>query len=199
VDWFVTYNYLPSGRGTADLDLDTGQKDELWSNLFEEARHCSKTRWLSFAPQLSVFGKILGGKTSLSPTHYYEPIFTEDYQTMLKASTACMAGRYYLGIKADGRVVPCIFLPEEVGNVRDQKLADLWNRSPILINLRDRDKIKGICRDCAYGASCGGCRARARAYTGDYMASDPQCPVPERLALYTKAVHGADLKGYSHK
>ena len=199
VDWFITYNYVPVGRGGVELDLDAFNKEQLWSDLLEEAGRCRKTRWLSFAPQLSVFGKIIGRAYKLSTTHYYEPLFASSYQTMLKSSTACMAGRYYLAIKADGRVVPCVFLPEEVGNVRDQKLADLWSDSQILANLRDHDKIEGFCGHCAYSASCGGCRARARAYTGNYMASDPHCPVAARLTMGARPIHDAYVGEYLHR
>jgi len=199
VDWFITYNYIPAGRGGVELDLDIRQKDQLWSDLLEEAGHCRKTRWLPFAPQLSIFGKIIGLNDKLSTTHYYEPLFASSYQTMLRSSTACMAGRYYLAIKADGRVVPCIFLPEEVGNVRNHKLADLWSDSQVLENLRDHDRIEGFCDHCAYSTSCGGCRARARAYTGNYMASDPHCPVAARLAMGARPIHEANVGDYLHQ
>lgn len=197
VDWFITYNFIPVGRGGMELDLDAHQKDQLWSDLLEESGFCQKTRWLSFSPQVSVLDKITGRADRLLATHYYEPLITSNIQTMLRASTACMAGRYYLAIKADGGVVPCIFLPEEVGNVRKHKLADLWSNSRILTNLRDREKIEGLCGLCNYGASCGGCRARARAYTGNYLASDPHCPVAARLALGARSfLRNFDLYEY---
>lgn len=196
VDWFITYNYLPVGRGGLDLDLDTLQKDQLWSDLLEESGRSQKTRWLSFSPQMSIFGQITGIADKLSATHYYEPLSTPNIQSMLRASTACMAGRYYLAIKADGGVVPCVFLPEKVGNVRDQNLADLWSNSRILANLRNPDQIEGLCGDCAYGASCGGCRARAKAYTGNYLASDPHCPVAARLAVGAESVQDMKVQGY---
>jgi len=188
VDWFITYNYVPAGRGGIDLDLEVEEKDRLWSELGEAAGRCRKTRWLSFAPQMSVYGQATGRSSQLGPTHYYEPLWAAQGQRMLRSSPACMAGRYYLAIKADGRVTPCIFLPEEVGNVRRQKLAELWSESPVLAALRDLDRIEGDCGQCAYRTDCGGCRARARAYTGHYLGSDHDCPVSRRLVLGARAV-----------
>jgi MoaA/NifB/PqqE/SkfB family radical SAM enzyme len=42
-------------------------------------------------------------------------------------------------------------------------------------SLRDRDNLKGRCGHCTYKYICGGCRARAYAYYGDYLAPDPGC------------------------
>jgi hypothetical protein len=43
------------------------------------------------------------------------------------------------------------------------------------ILLSDRTDRGGHCAQCAYGAYCGGCRARAHFYTGDLRAGDPGC------------------------
>ena len=39
----------------------------------------------------------------------------------------------------------------------------------------EKDKLKGKCGSCEYRYYCGGCRARAYGYTGDYLAPDPGC------------------------
>jgi len=41
--------------------------------------------------------------------------------------------------------------------------------------LRNRDRLRGSCGTCPYKYVCGGCRARALAYTGDILGSDPGC------------------------
>lgn len=181
VDWFITYNYLPAGRGGVDLDLDGYRKNRLFHELKQQSERCRKTRWLSFAPQMAVYDRAGNNVGRLSATHYYEPLFTQNIQSMVASSTACMAGKYYLAIKADGNVVPCIFLPESIGNVRHDQLQELWGKSETLRNLRNPDAVEGFCRDCLHSRACGGCRARARAYTGNYLASDPHCPIASRL------------------
>ncbi|MCG2769206.1 MAG: radical SAM/SPASM domain-containing protein, partial [Anaerolineae bacterium] len=48
--------------------------------------------------------------------------------------------------------------------------------SPVLEDLRAREeRLKGRCSECEYKRLCGGCRGRAWATTGDYLAEDPSC------------------------
>ncbi|MDY7077939.1 MAG: hypothetical protein SXV54_13570, partial [Chloroflexota bacterium] len=43
-------------------------------------------------------------------------------------------------------------------------------------HLREREKrLQGRCGECEYRKLCGGCRGRAWAVTGDYLAEDPSC------------------------
>ncbi|MCX7730195.1 MAG: radical SAM protein, partial [Candidatus Caldatribacterium sp.] len=47
--------------------------------------------------------------------------------------------------------------------------------SKVLRELRNRSLYRGHCGVCAFRAVCGGCRARAYAYFGDYLGPDPGC------------------------
>jgi len=87
----------------------------------------------------------------------------------------CTGGIDLLCIAADGRVMPCSRLQMPLGNVRDDKLVDVWYSSEILATLRDRDNLKGKCGRCTYKNWCGGCRAMALAKQGDHLAEDPTC------------------------
>ena len=87
----------------------------------------------------------------------------------------CAAGRGYLSIRANGDVNPCVFLPMKLGNIREQPIISIWQDSPILAQLRQRELLKGDCGDCAYKVTCSGCRGRAYEETGDMMAADPGC------------------------
>lgn len=89
-------------------------------------------------------------------------------------SSACLAGRRYLRITPQGQVTPCPYLPEAVGDLRRERLKDVWETSATLRRLRS-ELPGGKCGDCDYRFSCGGCRARAAAVTGDLMAEDPKC------------------------
>jgi radical SAM protein with 4Fe4S-binding SPASM domain len=75
-------------------------------------------------------------------------------------------------------VTPCMFMPEYpvAGNLKLQSFKKIWN-SPIFEALRDRSYLKGKCQQCKFTIVCGGCRAKAVAYSGDYLASDPTCPI----------------------
>ena len=90
----------------------------------------------------------------------------------------CPAGRIYCNIQPNGNVTPCMFMPEYpiAGNLRKQSFEDIW-RGETFQALRDRTCLKGKCRECKFAIVCGGCRAKAAAYNGDYLASDPTCPI----------------------
>jgi radical SAM protein len=84
----------------------------------------------------------------------------------------------------DGSVTPSGFLPVSVGNVREADLVTLYRDAPLMRALRDPDRFAGRCGACEYRMWCGGSRARAFAWTGDPLESDPLCPyVPHGGAL----------------
>ncbi|UCG94129.1 MAG: SPASM domain-containing protein [Candidatus Aerophobus sp.] len=87
----------------------------------------------------------------------------------------CGVGRAYCAIQPDGIVTPCVYMPLPVGDLKKEKFIDIWNHSPILAEIRVRNDLKGHCGECEFRSACGGCRARAYAYFGDYKAPDPGC------------------------
>lgn len=74
-----------------------------------------------------------------------------------------------------GDVTPAGFLPLSVGNVRKDNLADLYRNTPLFRLLHDPNMFAGKCGQCEYRIICGGSRARAFAYTGSALESDPFC------------------------
>jgi len=89
----------------------------------------------------------------------------------------CAAGMPmgYVMIRSDGDVYPCMLLQIKVGNVREQSIVSIWEESPVLLELRERELLKGRCGECSYKVVCAGCRGRAYEVTGDMMAADPGC------------------------
>ena len=75
-----------------------------------------------------------------------------------------------------GDVFPSGYLPVSGGNVKRQRLSDIYKYSPLFCDLRNPDKFEGRCGQCAYRTMCGGSRARAYAVTGNYLSEDPGCP-----------------------
>jgi radical SAM protein with 4Fe4S-binding SPASM domain len=94
--------------------------------------------------------------------------------TYAEWSSACLAGRSYFRIGPTGDVTPCPYIPAGDGNVRQIPLREIWETGPSFVRLRT-GMPGGKCGGCDYRVSCGGCRARALATTGDLMAEDGKC------------------------
>lgn len=86
----------------------------------------------------------------------------------------CLAGTHYCLISPTGDVQPCAYLNIPLGNVKELPFSSIWSSNPILHDLRSL-QYSGTCGVCAYKMSCGGCRARAYFYFGDYLAQEPWC------------------------
>ncbi|MFQ5887443.1 MAG: SPASM domain-containing protein, partial [Candidatus Hydrothermarchaeales archaeon] len=87
----------------------------------------------------------------------------------------CLGGTGFAFISRTGDVFPCGYLPVSAGNVRGKSFKTIWEDAGLFNDLRDPDKLKGKCGVCEYKIMCGGCRARAYARTGDYLAEEPYC------------------------
>ena len=90
-------------------------------------------------------------------------------------SKGCLAGQLICMIDVDGNVLPCSYFPLPAGNIRRQSFREIWEQSPLFLEMRDFAGYKDHCGRCEYLNVCGGCRARAWAVTGDYLAGEPFC------------------------
>jgi AdoMet-dependent heme synthase len=93
----------------------------------------------------------------------------------------CVAGQTICLIDCFGNLKPCSYFLSSVGNVKKTPFKKLWFDSKVLNDLRDFSKYKGKCGECEFINVCGGCRARADAIYGDYLAEEPFCSyIPKR-------------------
>ena len=90
-------------------------------------------------------------------------------------SRGCLAGLGVLFVGHQGDVLPCGYLPVKCGNVLEQNLSDIWLNNKDLGRMRNSSILEGKCGICGYREVCGGCRGRAFAATGNYMAEEPFC------------------------
>jgi AdoMet-dependent heme synthase len=96
----------------------------------------------------------------------------------------CAAGVSGITILSDGTLLPCRRLNVPLGNIMKDNLRAIWAASPVLSDLRNKDKYKGKCCSCIHWARCRGCRAIAYQYSsakgkGSYLSEDPQCFIGE--------------------
>jgi radical SAM protein with 4Fe4S-binding SPASM domain len=93
---------------------------------------------------------------------------------------SCGAGRFTLGIESDGSIKACPSLPTEAyvgGNVRYQRLRDIWERAePLRFTRGDRrPELWGHCATCYYADDClGGCSWTAHSLFGR-RGNNPFC------------------------
>ena len=92
-------------------------------------------------------------------------------------------GRGVMFISHTGVVSPSGFLPFDCGNVREEHPADIYQRHPLFVSLRDNDALGGKCGRCEFRTVCGGSRARAYGVSGDPFAEDPACSYQPRLSM----------------
>lgn len=102
-------------------------------------------------------------------------------------SKGCLAGQLICLIDVDENILPCSYFPKSAGNLKDLPFKEIWEKSRLFQELRDFKGYKDNCGSCEYVNVCGGCRARAYAMTGDYLAQEPFCSyVPGKLTAPDK-------------
>jgi radical SAM protein with 4Fe4S-binding SPASM domain len=89
----------------------------------------------------------------------------------------CLAADGFAFISCKGDVQTCGFLEISAGNLLENgyNLAEIWNDSPLLNSIRNLSAYQGACGRCEFLQDCRGCRARAYAAGGDFLAADPMC------------------------
>lgn len=147
--------FVPTGRGEKALDL-------------------SPTEWRDVVSMCESKEKEFEGGLEVT-THLAQLILSQSDLASCQGFTGCQAGRGQGCIGSEGEVMPCVVLPIIVGNVRTAPLEQIWAESPVIRNLQHRSTLVGECAACLFREKCGGCRAVAYSYSGDYRASDPRC------------------------
>ncbi len=105
----------------------------------------------------------------------FAPVYKDLYPDSKKKVFGCLAASDFAFISYTGDVQTCGFLKISAGNIlKAGDFGSIWEKSGFLNAIRQR-KFAGKCGSCDYLNICGGCRARAFAKTGDYLASDPLC------------------------
>ena len=109
---------------------------------------------------------------------------------------ACMNGwgSVFLSIAPDGLAMPCNNARDLPGlqlpNVREQPIADIWQRSQAFNAYRGQDWMQEPCRSCDERyKDFGGCRCQAFMVTGDAAATDPVCsksPQHEKIVEFVR-------------
>src|SRR3954447_5666575 len=176
------YFLVPTGRGQFVSDITPTQYDEVLDSLYQiqqkynrrmlvtakGAPHYIKTVWEH--PPVETDPVEMSAEAATSSWPASSPI-----RTYSGGAGGCPAGTHYMGIRPNGDVTPCPYLPVFAGTLRKSTLQELWTSSELFDGIRRRSELGGRCGACEMNAHCGGCRARAYGMTGDLMAEDPLC------------------------
>jgi radical SAM protein with 4Fe4S-binding SPASM domain len=112
-----------------------------------------------------------------------------------RSGKGCLGGQGFLFVGHEGTCGACGYLPIPAGNVRERHISEIYESSPLFLDLRDKKRYRGKCGVCEFWAACGGCRARAHA-EGDHLGPEPLCPhVPAALARAAADPASADGGG----
>lgn len=80
-------------------------------------------------------------------------------------------------VDSGGTMTPCALLDIPMMNVFPLEIDEItrqYQENPIVRNMLTMN-LKGRCGTCEKKFSCGGCRSRALAHSGDYLGEDPHC------------------------
>ncbi|MHA1616938.1 MAG: radical SAM protein [Candidatus Njordarchaeales archaeon] len=175
---FMHFNFVPTGRGKeiVELDLSPEEREELLKLLAKSSLE-GEVQAASTAPSFARVALELGmerGEAFLAG-HFYRVRAPSKLASLAEFIGGCGAGRAYLALEPNGDIQPCVFLPIKVGNIFKDDFEELWRTNKVFEDLRNRELLAEPCRSCTYRDVCGGCRARAYGYFGDYLAADPGC------------------------
>ncbi|MGZ7118883.1 MAG: radical SAM protein [Methanobacterium sp.] len=182
VNWFMLYNFIPTGKGSEimDMDLSPHDRSELLKTAYSENKD-SEMQVLSTAPQYAAVAEsMVSDDLAMIPTHFFNPEYTNSsIMQLTEFIGGCGAGRFYMSIEPNGDMYPCVFFPhrEEVklGNLLEDDFQSIWMDNEVLNTLRNKEILQGNCGECDSRNICGGCRARAYNYFDDILAPDPGC------------------------
>jgi radical SAM protein with 4Fe4S-binding SPASM domain len=160
------YFLVPTGRGQFVSDITPEQYDEVLASLYRIQKKYNRRMLVN---------------AKCAP-HYIKTVLESgdekaesQIRTYSGGAGGCPAGTHYMGIRPNGDVTPCPYLPVFAGTLRSSSLADLWTSSALFADIRRRTSLGGRCGACEMNGHCGGCRARAYGMSGDLMAEDPLC------------------------
>ncbi len=176
-----------TGRGRELSDIDAGEYERILTHLANVQGVGAGERFED--PWSTPVGRADGLLIRAKCAPHFRRILWQlnPASPLLKnyAHGSCPAGKYYCRITPEGDVTPCPYMPVAAGNLRQASFAELWRQSTVFADLRE-PKLGGRCGICEFARLCGGCRCRAYATHGDYLAEDPAC-------AYQPGAHGGQV------
>jgi radical SAM protein len=164
--WSVFF-LVPVGRGNAIPRLSREEYEAAFERLWQNSQRQPYAIKTTEAPHYRRFAALrrkgAHDQTSAAPLPGGYP------------SLGINDGKGVMFIGHTGRIYPSGFMPIPCGYFPWQHVVEVYQRSPVLVALRDAEKLEGKCGACEFRHLCGGSRARAYAVTGNMFAEEPDC------------------------
>ena len=119
-------------------------------------------------------GTAFGLKDHLWKLYLYEEgLLSIPDEVENKIYDGCHCGQSHITILPTGDVMACRRFANNVGNIFQEHLIDIWRGEKMSV-YRDIPKFEK-CKDCELLRFCRGCPAVAYGYNKDFYSPDPQC------------------------
>ena len=161
-EWDV-FMLVPTGRGKITMEITPVQYEKTLNHIYHLSQSSTIPVKITCAPQY----------TRIIAQHQINNPQPQGKHGM--GGRGCMAGNGFCFISHVGEVFGCGFLPIKAGAIKQQPLKEIYQQSPLFVELRNHALLKGKCGTCSYNLLCGGCRARAFSTKGDYLEEEPNC------------------------
>ena len=155
VDGLIIERFIPWGRGR---------------EIIEEV--LEKDQWKEMVETLFDFFSMGMEKDDVFPYQAFQVSLNRGEQEL--SGAPCVIGVDGLCIMPEGSVFPCRRFPITIGNLLEDSLKTIWEKSEILGKLRRKENLKGKCGRCGV-KDCRGCRSLALCLIGNYLEEDPHC------------------------
>ncbi len=155
VDGLIIERFIPLGRGKGIIGEVLNKKE--WKEMIEML--------LDFFP-------VDEEEHPFLPYQAFQVSFNGEESEL--SGAPCVIGVDGLCVMPEGTVFPCRRFPVSLGNLVDEPLKQIWEKSELLERLRRKENLKGKCGTCDL-KDCRGCRSLAFALTGNELEEDPHC------------------------
>lgn len=180
--WSV-FLVVPTGRAQLDDAPSAEEVERAFAWLADHAEHAPHDVKTTAAPhyrRVLLQRQVAARRAARAAGHEDDAALAGGVGFALPADAVGRAkgvndGNGFVFVGHRGDVYPSGFLPVSCGNVRRDRLRDVYRDHPTFRALRDADALAGKCGLCEFRHVCGGSRARAFAMTGDWQESDPLC------------------------
>jgi len=155
LDRAVFHRFVPMGRGRIEEKISPKEHDFFLDKIIKLKKKYGEEKIIYTDPLL--YSKICGLPTNSSKIG------------------GCSAGFAALSLDSNGDLMPCPRLNIKVGNIYENNIIYLYFNSEILKRIRNRENLKGKCKNCMFKYQCGGCRAYTYSVSKDLFSEDPLC------------------------